>query len=111
MLHHDIEKKLYIVIKCLLKSSVDKTLYFGYSCSSPSIKHSDSSSASAEIRHNNICTYDLMFTFSLSFYKRLKTVQNGKAFVKLTYIYNNHVPTLSKAYILQAVKCLSDDNL
>lgn len=52
-----------------------------------------------------------MFSFSLSFYKRLKMVQNGNAFVKLTYIYNNHVSTLSKAYILQAVKYVLDDNL
>jgi len=97
------QKRNYLVIKCLVKSSVDKTLYFWYSCSSPSIKNSDSSSASAEIRHNNTCTYDLndlIFNFSLPFYKRLKMVQNGQAFVKLTYIYNNHVPTLSKAYIL-----------
>ena len=95
----------------ILKSSVDKTLYFWYSRSSPSIKHSDSSSASAKVRHSNICTYDLMFSFSLSFHKRLKMVQNGNAFVKLTYIYNNHVSTLSKAYILQAVKYVLDDNL
>ena len=52
-----------------------------------------------------------MFSFSLSFYKRLKMVQNGKALVKLTYIYSNHVPTVPKAYILQAVKYLLDDNL
>lgn len=41
-------------------------------------------------------------------------VQNGKAFVELTYTYNNRVPTLPKAYILQAAKAVKyvlDDNL
>ena len=36
--------------KCLVKSSVDKTLSLWYSGSSPSIEYSDSTSASAQIK-------------------------------------------------------------
>ena len=36
--------------KCLVKSSVDKTLSLWYSCSSPSIDYSDSTPASAQIK-------------------------------------------------------------
>ena len=38
--------------KCLVESSVDKTLYFWYSRSSR-IEHADSSSASAETKSSN----------------------------------------------------------
>ena len=45
--HHRVVRN-YIVIKCLVKPSVGQTLYFWYS---RSIEHSNSSSASTEIKY------------------------------------------------------------